>query len=55
MRKVTLVFGVFFIVLAVIVLLFAHGLRRWYSGIFFLLIGIVSILSARVRKEPVQE
>jgi drug/metabolite transporter (DMT)-like permease len=38
MRKVALV--------AVIVFVFAHGLRRWYSGIFFALIGAVMLVNA---------
>jgi hypothetical protein len=55
MRKMTLVLGMFFIVLAVIVLLFADGLRRWYSGIFFAIIGTVTLLTALYRKEGAEE
>ena len=43
--KTVLVLGVLFIVLAVIILVFASGLRRWYSGIFFALIGTVTLLN----------
>ena len=45
--KATLVLGVLCIVLALIILVFASGLRRWYSGIFFALIGTVSLLNGR--------
>jgi uncharacterized membrane protein len=45
-RKVVLVFGILFAVLAVIVLVFAHGLRRWYSGIFFAIMGTVMLSNA---------
>jgi len=46
MNKVGLVFGILFIVLAVIVFVFADGLRRWYSGIFFAIIGTVFLVNA---------
>ena len=46
MRNVALVSGVLFVVLAVIVFVFADGLRRWYSGAFFALLGVVTLLNA---------
>jgi len=45
MRRVALFFGSFFLVLALVILIFADGLRRWYSGIFFALIGTVTLLN----------
>jgi hypothetical protein len=45
MKKVPVVLGVFFLLLAVIVFVFANGLRRWYSGIFFAIIGTVALLN----------
>ncbi len=42
----TLVLGILCIILSVIVFIFADGLRRWYSGIFFLLIGTVTLINA---------
>jgi hypothetical protein len=45
MSKVGLVCGILFIVLAVIVFVFADGLRRWYSGIFFAIIGTVTLVN----------
>lgn len=45
MKKVPVVLGVIFLLLAVIVLGFASGLRRWYSGIFFAIIGTVTLLN----------
>ena len=55
MRKITLAFGVLFVGLGVFVLVFSEGLRRWYSGFFLLLIGIVALLNALVRKDTGQE
>ena len=46
MSKLALVLGVLFILLALIILVFAGGLRRWYSGIFFAIIGSVTLLNA---------
>lgn len=50
MSKLSLVFGILFIVLAVIVFVFADGLRRWYSGIFFALMGTVALVNALRRR-----
>ncbi len=55
MRKVALVFGFFFIVLALVILIFADGLRRWYSGIFFALIGTVTLLNTLRRRRTPKE
>ena len=46
MNKVTLFSGILCIVLALIVFVFADGLRRWYSGVFFAIIGVVMLLNA---------
>lgn len=46
MSKVALVSGLLCIVVAVIVFVFANGLRRWYSGIFFALIGTIMLVNA---------
>jgi hypothetical protein len=46
MSKVGLVTGILCVVLAVIVFVFADGLRRWYSGIFFAIIGATTLVSA---------
>ena len=54
MSKLALVLGVLFILLALIILVFAEGLRRWYSGIFFAIIGTVTLLNA-LRRKPVAE
>jgi hypothetical protein len=45
MSKMSLVFGMLCIAIAVVVFLFADGLRRWYSGIFFALIGTVMVVN----------
>jgi hypothetical protein len=46
MNKVALVSGVLSIVLAVIVFVLADGPRRWYSGIFFAVMGTVLLANA---------
>jgi len=46
MNKVALWIGVLFTVFAVVVFLFADGLRRWYSGIFFAVLGIATLWGA---------
>ena len=46
MKRLAVVLGVSFLLLAVIVFVFADGLRRWYSGIFFAIIGTVALLNA---------
>ena len=46
-RNLTLVLGILFIVLAVIVFALAEDLRKWYSGIFFMILGVVMLLSFR--------
>jgi hypothetical protein len=48
---VTLVSGGLFVVLAVAVLLWADGLRRWYSGIFLAVVGTVMMVNA-LRPRP---
>jgi putative Ca2+/H+ antiporter (TMEM165/GDT1 family) len=41
------IFGILFLALAVLIFVFADGLRRWYSGGFFLIIGVWMLLQAR--------
>ena len=50
MRTAALVFGILFIVLAVVVFVFAEGLRRYYSGIFFAILGTVTLVNALRRQ-----
>ncbi len=45
MKKMALVIGILCVVVAVVVFSFAEGLRRWYSGAFFAMIGIVMLLN----------
>lgn len=47
LRKVALTIGPISLVLAVVITIFADGLRRWYSGLFFVLIGAVLLFNAR--------
>lgn len=46
MNKVSLIIGLLCLVVAVMVFVFADGLRRYYSGIFFVIIGAVSLTNA---------
>lgn len=46
MNKLALVLGILCIVVTVIVFVFADGPRRWYSGIFFAIIGTVLLVNA---------
>lgn len=55
MKKASAVLGVIFLLLAVIVLVFASGLRRWYSGLFFAFIGVASLLNAFYRGGAAEE
>ena len=50
MNKMSLVAGILFIVLALVVFVFADGPRRWYSGLFFAVLGVVML--ARWRRAP---
>jgi hypothetical protein len=53
MSKVALFSGIVLIALAVIVFVFADGLRRWYSGIFFAIMGTAVLVNAlRWRRTP---
>jgi hypothetical protein len=55
MSKLSLVTGLLCVVLAIVILVFAEGLRRWYSGLFFALIGVLSLVNARRWRDPVEE
>jgi hypothetical protein len=46
MSKVALISGILCIILAVIVFVFADGLRRWYSGVFFAMMGALLLTNA---------
>lgn len=49
MKNLNLILGIAFLVLAVVVFVLADGARRWYSGGFFALLGIILLLNARWR------
>ena len=46
LSKVTLVSAVVCIALAVTIIVYADGLRRWYSGGFFAIMGAAMLVSA---------
>jgi len=45
MKSAGLWLGILCLVLAVVVFVFAGGLRRWYSGTFFAIMGIVMLVN----------
>ena len=47
MKKVPLAAGIACFVLALIIFIFASGLQRFYSGPFFVMIGVVMAWNAR--------
>lgn len=46
MSKLAWVVAILSIILAVVIFVFADGLRRWYSGAFFAIIGTVMLVNA---------
>lgn len=42
----SIIIACLFITLAIVILIFAEGLRRWYSGLFFFIMGSVTMLRA---------
>jgi len=55
MGVLALVSGIICVAMAVIILVYADGLRRWYSGAFFAVMGVVLLSSAaRWRRGPDQ-
>ena len=49
MKNLTFILGIAFLILAVVVFVLADGARRWYSGGFFALLGIILLMNARWR------
>ena len=49
MRTVWLVGGILALGLGLVILVFAEGLRRYYSGLFFIIMGLVLLLGLRKR------
>lgn len=46
-RLIILATAILSLLFAIIIFTFAEGLRRWYSGGFFALIGIFMLVNAR--------
>jgi hypothetical protein len=46
MKRTALLAGILSMLMAVVIFVFAEGLRRWYSGIFFALIGALLLSNA---------
>lgn len=47
MQKLPLIVGVASLALATVIVVFASGPRRVYSGVFFLMLGLVTLANAR--------
>jgi len=45
--KMSLISSILCFALTVIIFVFADGPRRWYSGIFFAMIGLVMLINNR--------
>ncbi|MFC1484330.1 hypothetical protein ACFL5M_00715 [Candidatus Neomarinimicrobiota bacterium] len=52
MKKTPLVLSLIGLILAIVIFVFADGLRRYYSGGFFLIMAIVLFISSRPGKGP---
>jgi hypothetical protein len=50
--KVSLFIGSVCVLLSVIVFVYADGIRRWYSGVFFAVLGIVMLVNALRWQSP---
>jgi len=46
MQKAALVIGILAIAIAIVVFVVADGARRWYSGLFFTIMGVVMLANA---------
>ena len=55
MQKWALILGIIFLVLAVVVFVFASGGRRWYSGLFFAVIGLVALANTLRFRGPTEK
>ncbi len=55
MKGMAVVLGGIFLFLAFAVLVFSDGLRRWYSGMFFALIGTAMLMNAFYLERAVEE
>ena len=49
MPKLSVVLGIAFLILAVVIFVLADGARRFYSGGFFAMLGIILLLNAKWR------
>ena len=47
MNRLNLILALLSFAVAVIIFLFADGARRWYSGAFFVVLGVVMLVSVK--------
>ena len=47
MQKTLWILGIFSFLIAAAIFVFGDGLRRWYSGIFFVILGVALIANAK--------
>ena len=47
LQKTFLILGIFSFLIASVIFVFGDGLRRWYSGIFFVILSVALIANAK--------
>jgi len=47
LQKTFLILGIFSFLIAAVIFVFGDGLRRWYSGIFFVILSVALITNAK--------
>jgi len=47
LQKTFLILGIFSFLIAAVIFVFGDGLRRWYSGIFFVILSVALIANAK--------
>ena len=53
--RVYLIIAIVFIILSVVIFILAEGLRKWYSGLFFLIMGIVALANAIYQNRNIEK
>jgi len=47
MNKTPLIFGIIFLIIAILIIIFGSGLRVIYSSVLFILLGAIMIIRAK--------
>lgn len=54
MRNTPVILAIVSFILAAVIFIFADGARRWYSGTFFVLVGVAILLNAKRSSQKTQ-